>query len=195
MLCLKFTYLKSQPHLPGPRFNTRYDVLSSDLAKTRNREICIYKPDRSEIWQAPRQHCCRSAWQISKRFDELNYQSRGFETSWDLTIRRLIGYWNGALGIMSEMMPCLSRYVLPHRKKRSVRVLKVFIPKWVFLVSRSLVMSLTYPWDITRLIQPTSVSWSPFYREKKTCWNPNQLTWISWNRIWLADGQGTSSMV
>ena len=24
------------------------------------------------------------------------YQSRGFETSWDLMIRRLIGYWNGA---------------------------------------------------------------------------------------------------
>ena len=26
-----------------------------------------------------------------------NYQSRGFETSRDLTVRRLIGYWNGAL--------------------------------------------------------------------------------------------------
>ena len=45
----------------------------------------------SEIWPAYWQHC-----QNSKRC-YLNSQSHGFETSPDLTIRRLIRYWNWAL--------------------------------------------------------------------------------------------------
>ena len=44
------------------------------------------------IWRAHRQHCCRRACQISKRCDNLNYQSRGFETS-----RDFIGHWNRSL--------------------------------------------------------------------------------------------------
>ena len=52
--------------------------------------------DHFEIWQAPRQHCCRSACQITERYINSNYQSRGFETSLNLTMRRLIRYWNGA---------------------------------------------------------------------------------------------------
>ena len=51
---------------------------------------------RFEIWQAHRQHCCRSAWQISKRSDNFKYKSRGFETLRDLTERRFFGYWDGA---------------------------------------------------------------------------------------------------
>ena len=50
----------------------------------------------SEIWQALPQQCCRCACQISKRYDNLKYQSRGFETWRDLTERRLFGYWDGA---------------------------------------------------------------------------------------------------
>ena len=42
------------------------------------------------------EHCCRGGCQILKQCDNLNCQSRGLETSRDLTIRRLIGYWNGA---------------------------------------------------------------------------------------------------
>ena len=72
----------------------RLTVRSRKVSKTR--DLYLELPDRSEIWQAPRQQSCRSACQISKRCDNLNYQSRGFETSRDLTIRRLIGYWNGA---------------------------------------------------------------------------------------------------
>ena len=53
--------------------------------------------DHCGIWQAPRQQCCRRACQTSKQCDILHYQSRGLETSRDLTIRRLIGYWNRAL--------------------------------------------------------------------------------------------------
>ena len=51
--------------------------------------------DLSEIWQAHRQQCCRCHCSIST---DLNSQSRCFETSQDLTITRLVVYWNGALG-------------------------------------------------------------------------------------------------
>ena len=51
---------------------------------------------RFEIWQAHRQHCCRSACQISERSNNSKYKSRGFETLRDLTERRLFGYWDGA---------------------------------------------------------------------------------------------------
>ena len=54
---------------------------------------CCYHFD---IWQAPRQQCCRGSCQMSERSDNFKYKSRGFETLRDLTIRRLIGYWNGA---------------------------------------------------------------------------------------------------
>ena len=52
---------------------------------------------RFEIWQAHRQHCCRSACQISERSENSEYKSRGFETWRDLTKRRLFRYWDGAL--------------------------------------------------------------------------------------------------
>ena len=56
---------------------------------------------RFEIWQAHRQHCCRSACQISERSDNSKYKSRGFVTLGDLTEIRLFGYWDEAL------VPCL----------------------------------------------------------------------------------------
>ena len=43
----------------------------------------------SEIWQVPRQRCCRGACQISERYDHCIIQSRGFETSRELAVRRL----------------------------------------------------------------------------------------------------------
>ena len=61
------------------------------------RDLYLESSDRSEIWQTPEQHCCRHVCQISQRYDNLNCRSHGFETSRDLTMRRLIGYWNGAL--------------------------------------------------------------------------------------------------
>ena len=54
---------------------------------------CSY---RLEIWQAHRQQCCRCACQISERSHNSEYKSRDFETLRDLTITRLIMYWNGA---------------------------------------------------------------------------------------------------
>ena len=52
---------------------------------------------RCEIWQAPRQQCCGGDYQFPERSGNSKYKFRGFETSLDLTTRRLIGYWNGAL--------------------------------------------------------------------------------------------------
>ena len=59
-------------------------------------DLYLELSDRSEIWQALRQQCCRCACQISQ-YDNLKYQSRDFETLRDLTKRRLFGYWDGAL--------------------------------------------------------------------------------------------------
>ena len=69
---------------------------------SKPRDLYLDLSDRSEIWQALRQQCCRCACQISKRYDNLKYRSRGFETSRDLTKRRLFGYWDGALVLLSE---------------------------------------------------------------------------------------------
>ena len=71
----------------------RLIVRSREVSKPR--DWCLELCDRFEIWQAPRQHCYRGACQLSEWCDNFNYQSRGFETSRDLTLRRLIGYWNG----------------------------------------------------------------------------------------------------
>ena len=73
----------------------RLSVRSRKVSKPR--DLCLELSDRSEIWQALGQQCCRCACQISKRYGNLKYQSRGFETLRDLTKRRLFGYWDGAL--------------------------------------------------------------------------------------------------
>ena len=72
----------------------RLIVRSRKVSKSRG--LYLESSNRSEIWQAPRQRCCRCPCQISKQCDDWNYQSRGFDTSWDLKIRCLIGDWNGA---------------------------------------------------------------------------------------------------
>ena len=92
----------------------RLIVRSRKVSKPR--DLCLEFSDRSEIWQAPRQHCCRCACQISKRCDNLNYQSRGFETSRDLEIRRLIRYWNGARVLHNIGYPYETH--LKHNKSR-----------------------------------------------------------------------------
>ena len=73
----------------------RLSIRSRKVSKPRDSYLEL--SDRSEIWQALRQQCCRCACQISKRYDNLKYRSRGFETLRNLTERRLYGYWDGAL--------------------------------------------------------------------------------------------------
>ena len=71
----------------------RLSVRSRKVSKPRDWYLKLSY--RFAIWQAHRQHCCRSACQISKRSDNSKYKSRGFETLRDLTERRLFGYWDG----------------------------------------------------------------------------------------------------
>ena len=73
----------------------RLSVRSREVSKPRDLYLELF--DRSEIWQALRQQCCRCACQIAMRYNNLKYRSRGFETLRDLTERRLFGYWDGAL--------------------------------------------------------------------------------------------------
>ena len=44
--------------------------------------------NRSDIWQAARQHHCRDACQNPELYSHHDVQSRGFETSLDLAVRR-----------------------------------------------------------------------------------------------------------
>ena len=73
----------------------RISVRSCKVSKPRY--LYLELSGRSEIWQELRQQCCRCACQISKRCDNLKYQSRGFETLRELTKGRIFGYWDGAL--------------------------------------------------------------------------------------------------
>ena len=83
---------------PSQYLKRRLFVRSRKVSKPR--DLYLELSDRSEIWQALRQQCCRCACQISKRYGNLKYQSHGFETLRDLTKRRLSGYWDGAQGLV-----------------------------------------------------------------------------------------------
>ena len=61
---------------------SRLTVRSHKVSKPR--DLYLELSDRSEIWQAPRQQGCRSACQISKRYDNLIWSTPG-----DLPISRL----------------------------------------------------------------------------------------------------------
>ena len=83
--------------ITGSLFAKRADVLRQDLVKaSKPRDSSLDSPNRSEIWQAPRQQCCRDAFQISERYDHYNTKSRGFETSRDLAVSHLVllQLWN-----------------------------------------------------------------------------------------------------
>ena len=82
---------------PSQYTKRRLFVRSREVSKPRDWYFKLLY--RFEIWQAHRQHCCRSACQISERSDNSKYKSRGFETLRDLTERRLFGYWDGALDL------------------------------------------------------------------------------------------------
>ena len=104
-MCFQFTHFRSDDweniytllitRAPSQYPKRRLFVRSRKVSKPR--DLYLDLSDRSEIWQTLRQQCCRCACQISKRYDNLKYRSRGFETSRDLTKRRLFGYWDGAL--------------------------------------------------------------------------------------------------
>ena len=90
------------PWAPSQYPKRRLSVSSHKVSKPRDRYFRLSY--RFEIWEAHRQHCCRSTCQISERSDNSKYKSRGFETLRDLTERRLFGYWDGALGVPGHLM-------------------------------------------------------------------------------------------
>ena len=77
------------------QYSIRRLILRS-LEASKPQDLYLELSCRFGIWQAPRQHCCRSACQISKWCSILKYQSCGSATTQDLTIRCVIGYWNRA---------------------------------------------------------------------------------------------------
>ena len=80
---------------PPQCLKRRIFVRSRKVSKPRDWYFKL--PYRFEMWQAHRQHCCRSACQISERSDNPKCKSRGFETLRDRTERRLFGYGDKAL--------------------------------------------------------------------------------------------------
>ena len=80
---------------------------SREVSKSRDLDFECF--NSSEIWQAHRQQCCRCACQILERYDNCNMKSRGFETSRDLTIKRLVAWWQTMpihwLWHMANMLP------------------------------------------------------------------------------------------
>ena len=95
----------------------RLSVRSRQVSKPRDWYLKLSY--RFEIWQAHRQHCCRRACQISERSDNSKYKSRGFETLWDLTKRRLFGYWDGAQPMPAVISVNKSRVHAKLRPKRA----------------------------------------------------------------------------
>ena len=60
---------------------------SREVSKPRDSSLKI--SNCSESWLAPRQHLCRDACEISERYNHYNNQSRSFETSWEMAVKRL----------------------------------------------------------------------------------------------------------
>ena len=85
---------------PSQYLKRRLSLRSREVSKPRDWYFELSY--RSEIWQAHRQQCCRSACQISERSDNSKYKSRGFETLRDITKRRLFRYWDGAQGVFRD---------------------------------------------------------------------------------------------
>ena len=86
------------------------------------RDLHLELSDRSWIWQALRQQCCRCACRASKRYDNLGCQSRGFEALRDLARGRLFGYWDGVQSVSRQVTDAFSPLIYYHPHKNDVRV-------------------------------------------------------------------------
>ena len=90
-------------------YPTRHLIVRSRKV-SEQRDLYLEMYGRSEIWQHLGSSAAEVLVKISKRCDNLNYESRGFESLRDLTIRRLIGYWNG-VSTLSTNIECLNKFV------------------------------------------------------------------------------------
>ena len=78
----------------------RISAKSREVLKPRH--WMLWSACRYEIWQASRRRCCRGASHFLERLEKFKPESRGFDTSWDLEVRRLSAYWIEACGNTSE---------------------------------------------------------------------------------------------
>ena len=84
-VCLCCSHGRSRPCFNFDKAS--YGKVPQSLQAARlDLELC----DRSEIWQAHRQHCCWYACQISWRYYDLNYWSREFTRSYGKTSYRIL---------------------------------------------------------------------------------------------------------
>ena len=58
-----------------------------EVWKFRDSDLDFF--NRSEIWQSHRQQRCRDTSAMLERYDHYNFQSRSFQHSRDLAVRRL----------------------------------------------------------------------------------------------------------
>ena len=153
MWCFRSQWPKIESTTWGPSQypKRRLSVRSRKVSKPR--DLYLELSDLSEIWQALRQQCCRCACQISKRYDNLKYQSRGFETSRDLTKRRLFGYWDGALDLGSPSFgPGFILCMHPANERRRYIVTSA-------LTGRAHMKNNPVPYIGHRLALPADVMW------------------------------------
>ena len=87
--CLFIANNKPRPSIH--QADGRLTARSREVSKPRDWDLEF--SNRSEIWIAHRQQCCRDACQMSGGCDDYNIQSRGFEASRDLAVRRLTAKW------------------------------------------------------------------------------------------------------
>ena len=129
ILVRRYLNIETAPRAPFQYPIRRRIVRSRKASKPRN--FCFHKLfDRSEIWHASRQQCCEAPSNFqSDAIIQLNYHPRGFNTSRDFTIRRLIGYWNGAQyseryyydnALLQASMVHLVTYTGSHINKKNV---------------------------------------------------------------------------
>ena len=101
---------KADHRAPSQYVKRRLSVRSRKVSKPR--DLYLELSDRYEIWQALRQQCCRCACQISKRYENLKYQSRGFETLRDLMERRL--FFASNINRLQNFTCYFHKYMEPH---------------------------------------------------------------------------------
>ena len=109
-------------HYLGP-FQYRISLVERPCKVWNVWDRCLEICNHCEIWLAPRRHYYRGARKISKPYTHFNIQSHGFETSLDLTIRRLIKYWNGSVrnfGHACRYTGCDGKMILKYPFMRNI---------------------------------------------------------------------------
>ena len=137
---------KTEP-AAGPLFTKMTDALPQDLVKTRNREIRVYtflialKFDR---------HLGSAAAEMPVNFlqrcDHYNIQSSGFETSWDLAVRR-VNWW-----IQTQLQHIVTMFIirptstLTHSGRVKMDAISQMIFLKVFSLMKKIELRLEFHW-------------------------------------------------